>query len=300
MNSLELSVLMLLISGTLHAQTDNCFEKATGSFWPIKSAPTVKFASQGASYTSYFNGDSLEANGKYFHKNIHKYVNGKTTNSYWRAENGFVYHYDTAAKAESIELVNNLTPGTTWEKYDKTWKYTIIDTVSSFSTMFCDFKGLLQVKAEPQNELKGKMSSYYNLFYKRGVGMIGLSIEGRLFTFALPNRELNERNFMAYGCEKFTSKEQAQKCTYTSIMNFFSKEFKAPNAKNYKSGKMRFNVTLGIDGKVESVQVLETLEGAQLQEKEAIRVIRMLPKMIPGQVDDGQPIRTSFVFPVSF
>jgi len=301
MNKRTLGTLILILTtGTIFGQSDLCFDNATGTYWPIKAGKKTKYSSRGESYTSYFNGDSLKVDDKYFLKEIKEYSSGKTKTSYWRQENGIVYFYDVEKKAESIELINNLTPGTTWEKYDKTWKYTIIDTVSSFATPFCEFKNLLQVKAEPQNEIKDKMYSYYNLFYKRGVGMVGMNVNGEPFIYAKPNKEINERNFIAYGCDKLSSDDEQQKCTYAKIYEFINKELKAPKKKDYKTGRIVVNVTIGQDGAVDDIKVIETIDGAELQEKELVRVIKMLPKMIPAQVDDGQPIRSSFKIPIKF
>lgn len=294
------NLIIILTSVTLFGQSDLCFDNVNGTYWPIKTGKKIKYFSRGESYTSYFNGDSLKVGDKYFLKEIKEYASGKTKTSYWREENGAVYFYDTEKKAESIELINNLTPGTTWEKYDKTWKYTIIDTISSFATPFCEFKNLLQVKAEPQNENKDKMYSYYNLFYKRGLGLVGMNVNGELFIYAKPNKEINERNFIAYGCENLPSNEDRQKCTYAKIYELFSKEYKAPKKKDYRTGKILLNVSIGKDGTVDDIKIIETIDGAQLQEQEAIRVLNMLPKMIPAQVDDGQPIRSSFRFPIKF
>jgi hypothetical protein len=301
MNRSNLATLILVLaSGTIFGQSDLCFDNAIGTYWPIKSGQKIKYYSGGESYTSYFNGDSLKVGDKYFLKEVKEYLSGKTKTSYWREESGVVYFYDTEKKTESIELINNLTPGTTWEKYDKTWRYTIIDTVSNFATPFCEFKDLLQVKAEPQNEIKDKMYSYYNLFYKRGIGMVGMNVNGQAFLFAKPNKELNERDFIAYGCEKLASSEDQQKCTYAKISEFFSKEYKAPKKKDFKTGRIVLNVIVGKDGSVDGIKVIETIDGGKHQEDEAIRVFKMLPRMIPAQVDDGQPIRSQFTFPIKF
>ncbi|MEJ1240318.1 energy transducer TonB [Chryseolinea sp. T2] len=301
MKRIKLATLILILAtGTIFGQSDLCFDNAAGTYWPIKVGTKIKYSSRGESYTSYFNGDSLRAGDKYYLKEIEEYANGKTKTSYWREENGVVYFYDSEKKAESIELINNLTPGTTWEKYDRTWKYTIIDTASSFATPFCEFKNLLQVKAEPQNEIKDKMYSYYNLFYKRGVGMIGMNVNGEAFIYAKPNKEINEKNFIAYGCEKLASIDEQRKCTYSKISEFFSKEFQAPKKKDFKTGTIVLNVVIGKDGVVDDIKVIETIAGAKNQEEEAIRVLKRLPKMIPAQVDDGQQIRSSFKFPIKF
>lgn len=294
------ALIFVLSTGTIFGQSDLCFDNASGTYWPIKAGLKIKYSSRGESYTSYFNGDSLKVGEKYFLKEIQQYASGKVKTTYWREENGVVYLYDAEKKAESIELINNLTPGTTWEKYDKTWKYTIVDTVSSFATPFCEFTNLLQVKAEPQNEIKDKMYSHYNLFYKRGIGMVGLNVNGEPFIYVKPDKEINERNFIAYGCEQLVSNEEQQKCTYEKVYEFIIKELKAPKRKNYKSGRIVLNVTISREGIVDGIRIIESIDGAELQEKEVLRVINRLPKMIPAQIDEGQPIRSSFKVPINF
>jgi hypothetical protein len=156
------------------------------------------------------------------------------------------------------------------------------------------------VKAEPQYGIKDKMDSYYNLFYKRGVGMVGMNVNGELFLYAEPNKEINERSFISYGCDHLSSKEEQQKCTYSKISEFFSKEFKAPKKGDYKTGRIVLYVTIGTDGTVDDIKIIDTIDGAKLQEQEALRVFKMLPKMIPAQIDDEKPIRSSFRFPIKF
>lgn len=233
-------------------------------------------------------------------KHVAEYKNGRVRTGYYREENGVVYYYDPEKKAISIELINDLRPGATWEKYDKSWKYTIIDTVSSYSTPYCELKNLLQVRAEPQNETRKGMFSYYNLFYKRGVGMVGMKVNGEPFLFANPNKEPNERNFVALGCENIKLKEEQQQCTYQMIYSFISDELRASRIKNYKQGKIVLKVIIDSIGKVDNVEVVESIEGAQSQEKELIKIIKKLPKMIPAQVDDDQPIRSTFRVPINF
>lgn len=301
MNKIRLKIILLLfVTGSVFGQSDLCFENLEGSYLPIKIGHKLKYTSRGESYSSYFNGDSLKFGDNYYFKEISEYAKGRKKETYWREKDGIVYYYDTEKKAESVELINNLTPGTTWEKYDKTWKYTIIDTVSSFSSPFCDFRNLLQVKAEPQNEIKQDKYSVYNLFYKRGLGMVGLSVNGVSFTFIQPDKELNDKNFISYGCEKLTSESESEKCTYDKIYEFIGKNYKAPKKKNYKSGRIVLNLIIDKDGRVEDVKIIETIPEAELQEIEAVRVIRMLPKFIPAQFDDGQPVRSSIKIPIKF
>lgn len=160
------------------SQNNICDKKSTDVFWPIKIAAKAQYYSQALLFTSYFNGDSIHFDGNIFYKEIKKYVNGKTDTTYFREQEGNVFIYDSQKKLEFLELSKNITPGYTWKKYDESWKYTVLDTTSTFSTPYCQFKNLLNIKAEPQNK-KAKLS-YYNLYFKRGIGLVGLKVSGEM------------------------------------------------------------------------------------------------------------------------
>lgn len=294
------SILFIFISLSVFGQDDLCFENSQGLYWPIQVGQKFKYGSGNVSYTSYFPGDSIKFGDNYFLKEIQEYSNGKVKELYWRQKNGIVYFYDTEKQIESIELVNELIPGTAWFNGDKTWKYTIIDTVSSFATPFCEFNKLLQIRAEPKRESTTSESYVYNLFYKRGVGLVGLNINGTAHTYIKPSKKLNEKSFIAYGCENLTTEGEMVNCTYKKIYDFVSVNLKPPKKKDYKSGQIVLNVIIGNKGEVENIKIVETIPNATLQENEVIRVVKMLPKFIPGQFDDGHPVRLSFRLPVKF
>jgi TonB family protein len=130
--------------------------------------------------------------------------------------------------------------------------------------------------------------------------MVGLNVNGELSTFVLPDKEVNEKNFIAYGCENLASGSDSEKCTRDYIIGFIGKHYKAAKKKNYKSGRMVLNVIIGKDGEVEKVKLIETIADAELQEFEAMRVIKLLPKFIPAQFDDGRPVRSSINIPINF
>jgi len=293
------TMMLIGIVNILHAQ-NYCFEGASGSFKPIQAGLKVKYVSGGESYRSYFPGDSVEINGKYFLKEVKAYVNGKTKLTYWRQENGAVYSYDMDKKMESLELSSNLSMGHSWESADKTVRYTIIDTTSSFASPMCEFTSLLQLKVEPTERNSSSNQTYYNLFYKRGVGLVGLNVNDKPYTFAVTSEPLNERNIIAYGCEKLATEEERERCTNEKISKFFKKEFRIPARKDLKKGTLVFLVGVDKTGLVEKVEVIQSVDGAGVQEQEVIKVLMRLPKMIPAQIHDGYPTKSSFGFPVKF
>jgi hypothetical protein len=82
MNKRTLTTLILVLTtGTIFGQSDQCFDNKAGPYWPIKAGKEIKYSSRGESYSSYFNGDSLKVGDKYFLKEIKEYTSGKTKTS---------------------------------------------------------------------------------------------------------------------------------------------------------------------------------------------------------------------------
>jgi len=282
------------LSFQLFGQDNNCFENSTGLYWPLEIGSELKHKYGSDTKVSAITGDSVEFDGKYYLVEVETYKSGKTKESYWREENGAIFNYNEEKGIESMELPTSPELGIKWRSTDNTWTYEVVSLTSTYSTPFCEFRGLLEVKTE-SSERKGTV---YNLFYKQGVGLVGLNVNGTPYSYILPNKKLNEQNFMAYGCENAGSEKEIQSCTYSKIFDHIRANYKAP--KKLKKGKMLLNVIIGKGGNVEEVKVIQTIPNAEKQEDEAIRVIKSLPKFIPAQVDDGQPIRASLTVPFNF
>jgi hypothetical protein len=291
--------LLFVAALTSRAQTDLCFEGSTGLYWPVKVGIKLSYNTSSDFYTSHFNGDSTKLGDHYYLKEITTHKDGRQEMAFWREEKGVVYHYDTAAGRESVELISDPSPGDVWEKYDSTWRYTIISVNSTFSTPYCEYKGLLEVRAEPVGKLKAQRDVAFNLFFKKGVGMVGMLTNGKLSMMLAPDeKNLDERDMIAYGCEQLPKAEIAQ-CTNSKILEHIQNTYKAPKGK-IKHGTMHILFIVGIDGMVEKVTIKETIAGAKSQEDEIIRVLKSLPKFIPAQVADGVPVRCSHTIPVNF
>jgi protein TonB len=99
------------------------------------------------------------------------------------------------------------------------------------------------------------------------------------------------------GCEGL-SNDDSKKCFQTKIQEHIKKNFKYPETA----------LNLGIHGKVFVLFVINN-EGVssnirtrgpdKLLEKEAARIIRLLPKMIPGK-QRGKPVKVPYSIPIHF
>lgn len=99
------------------------------------------------------------------------------------------------------------------------------------------------------------------------------------------------------GCEKSKTREEFLECFSNGVTGFISHYYKIPElCKSWGvSGRISVRFILGKDGKVESATVVKGIMGDC--DKEAERVVKMLPEMIPGK-QAGHAVRTSFVVPI--
>ena len=101
------------------------------------------------------------------------------------------------------------------------------------------------------------------------------------------------------GCNKKASNFKKRKCMSSAISEFVVRKFDTDIAKDLGlSGKQRIAVIFKIDKNGNAVGVRSRASHPRL-EKEAARVINMLPRMIPGTVN-GQPVIVPYSLPITF
>jgi protein TonB len=84
------------------------------------------------------------------------------------------------------------------------------------------------------------------------------------------------------------------------LMKFVNKNRQYANEKdrNDKVGTVNVTFVIEKDGSIgDNVQVLQSLSG--YYDKEAIRIVKAMPKWIPG-TQNGQPVRVQFNLPIRF
>lgn len=99
------------------------------------------------------------------------------------------------------------------------------------------------------------------------------------------------------GCETANNKK---KCLADKITQFVSKEFNVTIAQNLglPAGKKRISTQFKIDNQGNVSNVRARAPHPKLQE-EAIRIIKLLPKMKPG-MQDGKPVNVRYNLPIVF
>lgn len=100
-------------------------------------------------------------------------------------------------------------------------------------------------------------------------------------------------------CERIGSRDDQKACTSDKISSFFNKNFNSKLADElHLTGRQRIMVVfkIGTDGNISSVK---SRASNPALEAEAIRVIKLLPKMLPGK-QKGKPVVVSYSLPIMF
>ena len=85
----------------------------------------------------------------------------------------------------------------------------------------------------------------------------------------------------------------------TAMIKFISQNLEYPKAcqENGTQGRVGVRFIVGRDGTISNVNVLESVD--PFWDKEAVRVIKAMPRWKPG-MHKGKPVSVSYVVPVNF
>ena len=103
------------------------------------------------------------------------------------------------------------------------------------------------------------------------------------------------------GCDNFKSNSELKKCMTQKILELVSKKFKTDVSKGLEikedTVKINVNFDVGIDGNVVNISA----NGPHPKlEKEALRVINLIPKMKKPAYHKGEPVSISYSLPIKF
>ncbi len=101
------------------------------------------------------------------------------------------------------------------------------------------------------------------------------------------------------GCENIRKKEKRDKCAQDKMLQFIYKNIKYPNIakENGVEGTVVISFVVEKDGSITDVRIVREIGGGC--GKEAMRVVKMMPKWVPGK-QRGRPVRVQFNLPVKF
>jgi len=101
-------------------------------------------------------------------------------------------------------------------------------------------------------------------------------------------------------CNHNKSQEKLRKCVQNSLSEFVKENFdeKMISTLGLKAGiyKIKTLFTISKDGEIMNVRVKSEFKEIK---KEAIRVIKLIPKMKPG-INNGEPVNVKYNLPIAF
>ena len=103
------------------------------------------------------------------------------------------------------------------------------------------------------------------------------------------------------GCDETLSNKELKDCMSTRIGNLFSRNFNIKLAKslNLPAGKVRISVQFKVDKEGNVIDARARAPHPEL-EKEAIRVVYLIPKMDRPGIQRGKPVIVPYGFPINF
>jgi protein TonB len=103
-------------------------------------------------------------------------------------------------------------------------------------------------------------------------------------------------------CENVVNREEQATCTEVTIIQFVADNTKFPRDLRGMNATVYVNFVIDTDGSITDVEPLKGPEDRAVHplfEKAAIKAVKKLPKMVPGE-QLGKPVRVRFLIPVRF
>ena len=87
----------------------------------------------------------------------------------------------------------------------------------------------------------------------------------------------------------------------SAMTDFLVQEMRYPETaiENNYQGKCIVKFAVDVDGTIRDIRVSRNVPNCPECDREALRVVKLMPKWIPGHID-GKPVRSHFELPVNF
>ena len=101
------------------------------------------------------------------------------------------------------------------------------------------------------------------------------------------------------GCDADASNEELMNCMTENMVKFIGQNFNYPEdaANQKKEGKIYVNFVVETDGYISEVTVARGVYPSL--DKEAVRVIRLMPKFTSPAMNKGEKVRIQYTIPIS-
>lgn len=154
----------------------------------------------------------------------------------------------------------------------------------------------------PKMEVLNKKPRKYNSFHLLHIAYIVNDLDGNITLTPIESKSKYTGGFIEEmpifpGCEDLQNKDRNQ-CLNKGIQRHLAENFRYPKKAQKKKIQGRVSIMFWID-ETGNVSDIKTRGPNQILEEEAIRIIRLFPKCIPGTLN-GEPKRTPYSVPLTF
>lgn len=284
------------MSLSLFGQKSPCVQTTTGSYWPLNVGIKQELSGWSNYSSEIHEIDSIvRINNKSYYRVLKSYSNGKTSFAYFRkTDDSSIVAYDLNTNSESIQLKDKPFINQEWYDSDSSWQFKVYSLNSIYTTPFCEFDSLLELRCYPTPKNKdGVNYKYCSIMYKKGIGLVGVLIEKNGYTYL----KTDNADFISYPYIKkcnFNDFERRNECTVKLLTKTFSKL----KYSNEVKGKIFISLLINAKGKVENIQYLKSDFESNLI-KDDIEPELLKLRFIPGR-EYGIPVKKEFAFPVVF
>lgn len=145
---------------------------------------TAKYFKMGKSaYLDYYLLNKVKFGDNEYYANVTNYSWGQTDTAYYREDTENYYHFNPKVNSESIVLPKKIIMGQKWLESDSSWSYKIIGIDNELQTPVEFYKELIVIQCTQLTGRDKNKSKTYHIYYKKGIGMVGSVIDGKLISY---------------------------------------------------------------------------------------------------------------------
>ena len=123
-------------------------------------------------------------------------------------------------------------------------------------------------------------------------------VDSTIKYFNQPVFDLVEKMPVWKGCEKLSAEAERAQCTANKIQEFLARNMRYPTyAKDHHiSGTTYVTFFIDTTGNVVEPKVMRGIHDSV--DKEALRVVNLMPAWIPGQIKEGEKVVVQYTIPI--
>ncbi len=283
--------LLFINSLPIFSQVNFCDKYFGDSYFPLNLGIEKIISWYDTSYIESIT-DSVLIGKKTYFEYKQDFGKNKEIKLFLRNSNDTIFMYNEKAETENILWITQPKVGVNWDNGK------VIETNGTFETPYCNYSDLLVIELSYKNDEKEKR------YFKKGLGLIGISRKDEIVGMCLPSKQEIKLLFKPVtfkGCENIENIDSRNNCTMNKVNEFIIQNFTYPNekSKNVK-GRFVFNVKISKEGNIKNIESVNKIRKGEEIELSLISILKNLPQFIPAETSPIKKVGTIMTIPVNF